>query len=92
MLSGLLNFINRPWSACGHERIIIFMTNHKEKPDPAPIPKGRMDKRIEMSYCLFEGFKVLAKYYLDIMEQGCLGRFDGCSRRPTCRPPMWQRA
>ena len=87
-------------AASGRERIIVFTTNHKEKMDPALIRQGMMDKHIEMSYCLFEGFKVLAKNYLDIVEHGlfgdiqrllvCLGRFNGCSRRPTCHPPMWQ--
>jgi hypothetical protein len=66
-LSGLLNFIDGLWSACGGERIIIFTTNHKEKLDPALIRRGRMDKHIEMSYCRFEGFKVLAKNYLDVV-------------------------
>ncbi|KAI5001270.1 hypothetical protein ZWY2020_025920, partial [Hordeum vulgare] len=65
-LSGLLNFIDGLWSACGGERIIIFTTNHKEKLDPALIRRGRMDKHIEMSYCRFESFKVLAKNNLDI--------------------------
>ncbi|KAF7045538.1 hypothetical protein CFC21_054636 [Triticum aestivum] len=55
--SGLLNFIDGLWSACGGERTIIFTTNHKEKLDPALIRRGRMDKHIEMSYCRFEGFK-----------------------------------
>uniref|UniRef100_A0A8R7RA26 ATPase AAA-type core domain-containing protein n=1 Tax=Triticum urartu TaxID=4572 RepID=A0A8R7RA26_TRIUA len=32
-LSGLLNFIDGLWSACGGEGIIIFSTNHKEKLD-----------------------------------------------------------
>jgi hypothetical protein len=67
-LSGLLNFIDGLWSACGGERIIIFTTNHKDKLDPALIRRGRMDKHIEMSYCSFEAFKVLAKNYLDITE------------------------
>jgi hypothetical protein len=68
-LSGLLNFIDGLWSACGGERIIIFTTNHKEKLDPALIRRGRMDKHIEMSYCRFEGFKVLAKNYLDVVVE-----------------------
>ncbi|KAF7115525.1 hypothetical protein RHSIM_RhsimUnG0053100 [Rhododendron simsii] len=63
-LSGLLNFIDGLWSACGGERIIVFTTNHVEKLDPALIRRGRMDKHIELSYCSFEGFKVLAKNYL----------------------------
>ncbi|MBA0730804.1 hypothetical protein Golax_023246, partial [Gossypium laxum] len=43
-LSGLLNFIDGIWSACGGERIIVFTTNHVEKLDPALIRRGRMDK------------------------------------------------
>ncbi|KAI3703539.1 hypothetical protein L1987_73689 [Smallanthus sonchifolius] len=65
-LSGLLNFIDGLWLACGSERLIVFTTNHIEKLDPALIRRGRMDKHIEMSYCCFEMFKVLAKNYLDV--------------------------
>ncbi|KAI3828641.1 hypothetical protein L1987_02749 [Smallanthus sonchifolius] len=65
-LSGLLNFIDGLWSACGSERLIVFTTNHIEKLDPALIRRGRMDKHIEMSYCCFETFKVLVKNYLDV--------------------------
>lgn len=65
-LSGLLNFIDGLWSACGGERLIVFTTNHVEKLDPALIRKGRMDKHIELSYCSFEAFKVLAYNYLRI--------------------------
>ncbi|PRQ16065.1 putative ATPase, AAA-type, core, AAA-type ATPase domain-containing protein [Rosa chinensis] len=63
-LSGLLNFIDGLWSACGGERLVVFTTNYVEKLDPALIRRGRMDKHIELSYCSFEGFKVLAKNYL----------------------------
>ncbi|CAN1813933.1 AAA-ATPase At3g28610 [Linum perenne] len=65
-LSGLLNIIDGIWSASGGERIIIFTTNHVKKLDEALIRRGRMDKHIELSYCRFEGFKVLAKNYLSI--------------------------
>ncbi|CAL9101442.1 AAA-ATPase At3g28580-like [Musa acuminata AAA Group] len=65
-LSGLLNFIDGLWSACGGERLIIFTTNHLEKLDPALIRRGRMDKHIEMSHCGFEAFKVLAKNYVGV--------------------------
>nr|XP_023884701.1 AAA-ATPase ASD, mitochondrial-like [Quercus suber] len=65
-LSGILNFIDGLASACGEEKIIVFTTNHIEKLDPALIRRGRMDKHIELSYCKFEAFKVLAKNYLDI--------------------------
>jgi len=65
-LSGLLNFIDGIWSACGGERIIVFTTNFVDKLDPALIRRGRMDKHIEMSYCGYEAFKVLAKNYLKV--------------------------
>lgn len=64
-LSGLLNFIDGLWSAIGGERIIVFTTNYVDKLDPALIRRGRMDKHIELSYCKFEAFKLLAKNYLD---------------------------
>ncbi|KAL0337918.1 UNVERIFIED_CONTAM: AAA-ATPase ASD, mitochondrial [Sesamum calycinum] len=48
-LSGLLNFIDGLWSACGAERIIVFTTNYVENLDPALIRRGRMDKHIELS-------------------------------------------
>ncbi|CAL8141446.1 unnamed protein product [Prunus armeniaca] len=65
-LSGLLNFIDGIWSACGGERLIVFTTNYVEKLDPALIRRGRMDKHIELSYCCYEAFKVLARNYLDL--------------------------
>ncbi|GMN47111.1 hypothetical protein TIFTF001_016283 [Ficus carica] len=65
-LSGLLNFIDGIWSACGGERLIVFTTNYVDKLDPALIRRGRMDKHIELSYCCFESFKVLARNYLDV--------------------------
>jgi|UniRef100_A0A2N9EKU3 AAA+ superfamily predicted ATPase len=66
-LSGLLNFIDGLWSAStAGERLIVFTTNYVEKLDPALIRRGRMDKHIELSYCGFEAFKVLAKNYLDV--------------------------
>ncbi|XP_057738118.1 AAA-ATPase At3g28580-like [Arachis stenosperma] len=65
-LSGLLNIIDGIWSACGGEKIMIFTTNFVEKLDPALIRRGRMDKHIELSYCRYEAFKILAKNYLDL--------------------------
>ncbi|KAL2924936.1 AAA-ATPase ASD mitochondrial [Bienertia sinuspersici] len=65
-LSGLLNFIDGLWSACGGERLIVFTTNHVDKLDPALIRRGRMDKHVELSYCGFEAFKILARNYLKI--------------------------
>ncbi|XWS30294.1 hypothetical protein CRYUN_Cryun24cG0104600 [Craigia yunnanensis] len=75
-LSGLLNCIDGLWSACGGERIIIFTTNHVEKLDPALIRRGRMDKHIEMSYCCFDAFKVLAKNYLEIDSHSLFGEIE----------------
>ncbi|KAG7022239.1 AAA-ATPase ASD, mitochondrial, partial [Cucurbita argyrosperma subsp. argyrosperma] len=75
-LSGLLNFIDGIWSSCGGERLIIFTTNHKEKLDEALIRRGRMDKHIEMSYCGFEGFKVLAMNYLDVEWHDCYEKIE----------------
>ncbi|KAK8717094.1 hypothetical protein V6N13_044375 [Hibiscus sabdariffa] len=65
-LSGILNFIDGTWSACGTGRIFVFTTNHVNKLDPALIRRGRMDMHIELSYCSFEAFKMLAKNYLDL--------------------------
>ncbi|KAJ1296647.1 hypothetical protein BS78_01G318300 [Paspalum vaginatum] len=69
-LSGLLNFIDGLWSACGEERIIVFTTNHVEKLDPALIRTGRMDKKIEMSYCDLESFRFLSRMHLDEDVEG----------------------
>ncbi|GLT35418.1 hypothetical protein SLA2020_098720 [Shorea laevis] len=73
-LSGLLNSIDGLWSVCGEEKIFVFTTNYKEKLDPALIRRGRMDLHIEMSYCCFEAFKVLAKNYLDIDSHPLFGK------------------
>lgn len=72
-LSGLLNFIDGLWSSCGGERLIVFTTNYVEKLDPALVRKGRMDKHIELSYCGFEAFKLLAKNYLNIESHHLFG-------------------
>ncbi|KAF3454401.1 hypothetical protein FNV43_RR04848 [Rhamnella rubrinervis] len=65
-LAGLLNFIDGLWSSCGDERIIIFTTNHKDRIDPSLLRPGRMDMHIHMSYCTYDGFKLLASNYLGI--------------------------
>ncbi|GLJ26098.1 hypothetical protein SUGI_0500540 [Cryptomeria japonica] len=65
-LSGLLNFTDGLWSCCGEERIIIFTTNHPEHLDPALLRCGRMGVHIELSYCNFAVFKILAFNYLRI--------------------------
>ncbi|XP_076922392.1 protein HYPER-SENSITIVITY-RELATED 4-like [Bidens hawaiensis] len=74
-LSGLLNFIDGLWSSCGDERIIVFTTNHKERLDAALLRPGRMDVHIEMSYCTYDGFKILASTYLQVKEYEHLRMF-----------------
>jgi chaperone BCS1 len=83
-LSGLLNFIDGLWSACGGERLIVFTTNYVEKLDPALIRRGRMDKHIELSYCRFEAFKGLAKSYLKTESHPLFGRISECWKKQIC--------
>ncbi|KAK5783278.1 AAA-ATPase ASD, mitochondrial-like [Gossypium arboreum] len=85
-LSGLLNFIDGLWSACGGERFIVFTTNFVEKLDPALIRKGRMDKHIELSYCGFEAFKVLAKNYQKVDSHKLFGRIQDLLREVRITP------
>jgi SpoVK/Ycf46/Vps4 family AAA+-type ATPase len=85
-LSGLLNFIDGLWSACGGERIVVFTTNHVDKLDPALIRRGRMDMHIEMSYCGFEAFQTLAKNYLDIDEHELFGTVEEVLREAKLTP------
>ncbi|KAL6598434.1 hypothetical protein ACP70R_046133 [Stipagrostis hirtigluma subsp. patula] len=85
-LSGLLNFIDGLWSACGGERIVVFTTNHVDKLDPALIRRGRMDMHIEMSYCGFEAFKTLAKNYLDIDDHQLFGSVEKILREVDLTP------
>lgn len=73
-LSGLLNFIDGLWSASSAERLIILTTNYIGKLDPALIRSGRMDRHIEVSYCNFETFKVLARNYLGITSHSLFGK------------------
>ncbi|XP_039158908.1 AAA-ATPase At3g50940-like [Eucalyptus grandis] len=65
-LSRFLNFTDGLWLSCGNEQIIVFMTNHVEKLDPAILRPGRMDLHIPMSYCTPCGFRLLAYNYLGI--------------------------
>ena len=85
-LSGLLNFIDGLWSACGGERIVVFTTNHVEKLDPALIRRGRMDMHIEMSYCRFEAFQTLAKNYLDVDDHELFGAVEEFLREEDLTP------
>ncbi|GJS87060.1 hyper-sensitivity-related 4-like protein [Tanacetum coccineum] len=68
-LSGLLKFIDGLWSSYGDERIIVFITNHKDSLDEALLRPGRIDVHLEMSYCTYGVFKVLASTYLQVKEE-----------------------
>nr|ABA98445.1 ATPase 2, putative, expressed [Oryza sativa Japonica Group] len=85
-LSGLLNFIDGLWSACGSERIFVFTTNHVDHLDPALTRRGRMDMDIEMSYCRFEAFKMLAKNYLNITEHSLFSEIEGLLSETNTTP------
>ncbi|KAG7632912.1 ATPase AAA-type core [Arabidopsis suecica] len=85
-LSGLLNFIDGIWSACGQERIIVFTTNHLAKLDPALIRRGRMDMHIELSYCTFEAFKTLAKNYLDLDSHPLFSKIESLMKETNIAP------
>ncbi|XP_061368091.1 AAA-ATPase At5g17760-like [Gastrolobium bilobum] len=86
-LSGLLNFIDGLWSSCGDERIIVFTTNHKERLDPALLRPGRMDMHIHMSYCTYDGFKLLASNYLEISSDHRLfGEIEGLIEETQITP------
>ena len=85
-LSGLLNFIDGLWSACGGERIVVFTTNHVDKLDPALIRRGRMDMHIEMSYCGFEAFQTLAKNYLGVDDHELFSSVEEVLREAELTP------
>ncbi|KAJ7970931.1 AAA-ATPase [Quillaja saponaria] len=42
------------------------LVHRKVEEEENKVRRGRMDKHIELSYCCFEAFKVLAKNYLEI--------------------------
>lgn len=46
----------------------MFTTNYKNRLDPALLRPGRMDVQLEMSYCTFSSFKILASTYLRIED------------------------
>lgn len=85
-LSGLLNFIDGIWSACGQERILVFTTNHVGKLDQALIRRGRMDMHIELSYCTFGAFKILAKNYLNIDSHHLFGEIESLLKETKITP------
>ncbi|EOX91001.1 Uncharacterized protein TCM_000313 [Theobroma cacao] len=65
VLHCLLNSIDGLRSSCGEERIVVFATNQKDKPDPALLRPGRIDVLINMSYCSNQGFRLVSNY-LDV--------------------------
>ncbi|GLJ26057.1 hypothetical protein SUGI_0499900 [Cryptomeria japonica] len=67
-LSGLLDLTDGLCSSLGDERIIIFTTTHPDDIDPALLRPGRMDMHIELSFCNFPAFKILARNYLQIED------------------------
>ncbi|CAA7051963.1 unnamed protein product [Microthlaspi erraticum] len=85
-LSGLLNFIDGIWSACGQERILVFTTNHVGKLDEALIRRGRMDMHIELSYCTFNAFKILAKNYLNLDSHILFGKIESLLEETKITP------
>ena len=84
-LSGLLNFIDELWSACGGERLIVFTANYVEKLDPA-LTRGRMDKYIELSYCIFEAFEVLSRNYLRLEAHPLLDKIESLMKETKIIP------
>ncbi|KAJ4820242.1 p-loop containing nucleoside triphosphate hydrolases superfamily protein [Rhynchospora pubera] len=66
-LSSLLSFIDGLWSARGDGgHVAVFTASDVAKLDPALIRKGRMDVHVQLGFCEFEGFRVLAKNYLGL--------------------------
>ncbi|KAF4364173.1 hypothetical protein G4B88_029150 [Cannabis sativa] len=85
-LSGLLNFIDGLWSSCGDERIVVFTTNHKDRLDPALLRPGRMDLHLHLSYCDFNGFKILANKYLQIKKHTLFGEIEKLLEKVRATP------
>ncbi|XP_058187392.1 AAA-ATPase ASD, mitochondrial-like isoform X2 [Rhododendron vialii] len=85
-LSGLLNCIDGLFSANDGGRLMVFTTNHVEAIDSALLRRGRMDKHIEMPFCGFEAFKVLAKNYLGIEEHELFGKIEGLLKESSVTP------
>ncbi|KAH7847046.1 hypothetical protein Vadar_021235 [Vaccinium darrowii] len=85
-LSGLLNCIDGLFSASDGGILMVFTTNHVELLDKALLRTGRMDKHIEMSYCGFEAFRILAKNYLGIEEHELFGRIEELFKESRITP------
>jgi len=74
------------WSCCGDERIFVFTTNHIEKLDKALLRPGRMDMQIELSYCTFPSFRVLAHNYLSVQEHPLFAKIESAFVGKTLTP------
>ncbi|KAH7846737.1 hypothetical protein Vadar_017580 [Vaccinium darrowii] len=85
-LSGLLNCIDGLFSGNDGGRLMVFTTNFKFLLDKALLRAGRMDKHIEMSYCGFEAFRVLARIYLGIEEHALFGRIEELLKEISITP------
>lgn len=85
-LSGLLNFVDGLWSSCGDGRILVMTTNHKDRIDPVLLRPGRMDMHLHMSYCTFNGFKILALNYLKIQEHYLFVKIEELLRKVEATP------
>jgi chaperone BCS1 len=85
-LSGLLNCIDGLFSANDGGRLMVFTTNHVELLDSALLRRGRMDKHIEMPYCGFEAFKILAKNYLGIEDHELFAKIEGLLKESCITP------
>lgn len=74
------------WSCCGEERIFVFTTNHVEKLDKALLRPGRMDMQIELSYCTFSAFQVLAQNYLCTQDHPLFAKVESAFTGKTMTP------
>jgi len=85
-LSGLLNMVDGLWSSSGHERILIFTTNHKDRLDPALLRPGRMDMHVHMGYCGFVAFRELAANYHGVHDHPLFAEIEAQLREVEVAP------
>jgi chaperone BCS1 len=64
----------------------VFTTNYVEKLDPALTRRGRMDKHIELSYCIFEAFEVLSRNYLRLEAHPLLDKIESLMKVTKITP------
>lgn len=85
-LSGLLNMVDGLWSSSGHERILIFTTNHKDRLDQALLRPGRMDMHVYMGYCGFVAFRELAANYHGVHDHPLFPEIEALLREVEVAP------